>query len=45
MYLYNRKKKGEKYFATTVDMVICICLMIALVAAIVLTANGTIQLL
>lgn len=43
MYLYNRKKKGEKYFATTVDMVICICLMIALVAAIVLTANGTIR--
>ena len=43
MYLYNRKKKGLKYFETTTDLIICICLMIALVAAIVLTANGTIQ--
>lgn len=43
MYLYNRKKLGEKYFDNVKDMTICIILMIAFVAAIFLTANGTIQ--
>lgn len=43
MYLYHRKKEGQKYFRNTTDLVICIALMIALVAAVVMTANGTIQ--
>lgn len=45
MYLYNRKKHGKKYFDTISDFVVFIGLMIALVAAIILTANGTIVLL
>ena len=43
MYIYNRKQKGMKYFDSTKDIIICACVMIALVAAVVLTANGTIQ--
>ncbi len=43
MYLYHRKKQGKKFFETTVDMLVCIALMIALVVAVVFTANGTIE--
>ncbi|MGN0710147.1 MAG: basic amino acid/polyamine antiporter [Anaerovoracaceae bacterium] len=43
MYLYNRKKRNEKLFDNSLDMIICVILMIAFVTAIVLTANGTIQ--
>lgn len=45
MYLYHRKKTGKKYFESTSDMIVFIGVMIALVAAIVLTINGTIVLL
>lgn len=45
MYLYNRKKTGKKYFETTTDAVIFVGILIALVAAIICTANGTIVLL
>lgn len=43
MYLYNRKKKDLKYFEKSYEAVICICIMVALVAAIVMTATGAIQ--
>lgn len=43
MYLYNRKKQGKTYFQTTTDLVICILLMIALVAAIVMAVNGSLE--
>jgi len=43
MYLYNRKQKGLNYFDSVKDMIICIGVMIALVVAVVLTVNGTIQ--
>lgn len=43
MYLYHRKEQGQKMFRNTTDLVLCIALMIAFVAAVVLTANGTIQ--
>ncbi len=42
MYLYHRKKTGQKYFENTRDMVICIALIALAVIAVVLTANGTI---
>lgn len=42
-YWYNRKKTGRPYFETKTDAVICVGVMVAFVAAIVLTANGTIQ--
>lgn len=45
MYLYNRKKHGRKYFDSLNDTMVFICLMIALAAAVFLTANGTIVLL
>lgn len=43
MYLYYRKKSNQKYFDTKTDLIVCIGVMIAVVIAIVLTANGTIQ--
>lgn len=43
MYLYNRKKNGKKYFETTTDLVVCICVMILLVLAVYMTATGKIQ--
>lgn len=42
MYLYNRKKQGKKMFDSTIDVVVCIALVIAAIAAIVMTVNGTI---
>ena len=42
MYLYNRKKQGRKLFESTVDIIVCIALVVAAVAAIVMTVNGTI---
>ena len=42
MYLYHRKKTGKKMFDSTIDVVVCIALVIAAIAAIVMTANGTI---
>ena len=43
MYLYDRKKRGKKYFETKTDLVACICLMTALVVAIYMTASGKIN--
>lgn len=43
MYIYDRKKKNMKMFDTKTDLIVCIVLMVALVVAVVLTANGTIQ--
>ena len=43
MYLYHRKKTGQKYFDNTRDMVIAIALIAAAVLAVILTANGTIS--
>ncbi|WP_459130010.1 basic amino acid/polyamine antiporter [Guggenheimella bovis] len=43
MYLYNRKKRGQKLFNNTGDVIACLVLMGAAVASIVLTVNGTIQ--
>lgn len=42
MYLYHRKKTGQKYFENTRDLVICIALVTLAIIAVVLTANGTI---
>ena len=42
MYLYHRKKSGQKYFENTRDMIICILLVLLAVIAVVLTAKGTI---
>lgn len=44
MYLYHRKKCGKKYFQTTADLVVCVCVMLFLVVAIVMTATGKIKL-
>lgn len=45
MYLYNRKKKGQKYFENTTDLVIFIGVLIALVVAVYMAATGRIVLL
>lgn len=45
MYLYNRKKKGQKYFDNTTDLLIFIGVLIALVVAVYMTATGRIVLL
>lgn len=45
MYLYNRKKKGQKYFENTTDLLIFIGVLIALVIAVYMTATGGIELL
>ena len=45
MYLYNRKKKGQKYFENTTDLVIFIGVLIALIVAVYMTATGRIVLL
>lgn len=42
MYLYHRKKTGQKYFDNTRDMIICIALVVLAVLAVIFTANGTI---
>ena len=45
MYLYHRKKTGQKYFNNTTDLIIFIGVMIALVVAVYMTATGGIVLL
>lgn len=42
MYLYHRKKSGQKYFDNKVDLTICIVLVLLACLAVVLTVNGTI---
>ena len=42
MYLYHRRKTGEKYFDNTRDMAICVILVALAVLAVILTAKGTI---
>lgn len=43
IYLYTQKQKGEKIFPKVTDIVATIVVLVAFVAAIVLMANGTIQ--
>ena len=45
MYLYHRKKTGQKYFNNTTDLLIFIGVLIALVVAVYMTATGGIVLL
>lgn len=45
MYLYHRKKTGQKYFNNTTDLIIFIGVLIALVVAVYMTATGGIELL
>lgn len=41
MYIYNRKKRGQKIFDSTGAIISCAVLVIAAIVSIVLTANGT----
>ena len=41
MYLYHRKKTGQKLFENTGSIVACVVLMAAAVVSIVMTVNGT----
>ncbi len=43
MYLYHRKKKGERYFDSSRDLVICLAIIALALVAVILTANGTIS--
>lgn len=43
VYLYNRKKRREKYFDNRTDLVLCIIVIIAFLLAVTLTAKGTIS--
>ena len=45
MYLYHRKKTGQKYFNNTTELLIFIGVLIALVVAVYMTATGGIVLL
>ncbi len=42
MYLYHRKKTGQKYFDNAGDRLICIVLVLLAIIAVVLTVKGTI---
>ena len=42
MYLYHRKKTGQKYFDNSRDKVICVVLVALAILAVILTAKGTI---
>lgn len=41
MYIYNRKKRGQKVFEGIGSIVVCVLLVAAAVISVVLTANGT----
>ena len=41
MYIYNRKKRGQKIFEGIGSVVVCAVLVVAAVISVVLTANGT----
>ena len=42
MFVYHKKQQGKKLFETTTDLVICVILMAAFVAAVWATATGVI---